>query len=408
MFGFKSKIPHRIIDEDEEAAGTPSSIASQKRFGDLSGLSEERTIIVDIPTVTPEKSKMVIFDHPPAYDNVPLDNINTDPLDTSLHTVSSDVTINLNLAFESDAAVGDELSLHASQLDSSELQASNAINIIPDDTPTWIGEDLAIPASTSHDFETLVSVSQLLLKNDEEAEATKCEGDTQVPARFVVRNMGKISGALVLLGLVAGGLRFWIGSIRQEEAIISMVSIREDENTLIVGTIAYQKETLEMDAALSFGTLLHLAFIGIATKIALQGFKHEGSPLTIAESTTAGVDTSSRGSKSEEDSSDNDSVPSLISVQLEADDEVVATFDLSKYREVTTTKFQALLQSRNCSHTGSKVQLMYRLVSAYHNELQGMTVVQLRQRLKKGDMKQGGRKEELVRRLVEAGFESQK
>jgi len=417
MFGFKSKIPHRIIDEDEGLAGTPSSMASHKRSGDLSQLSEERTTIVDIPIVTPEKPKLIIFDKPQAYDNVPQDNPSADPLDTSLHTVSSDVSINLNLEFASEAAVGDDedLSLRASQLDSSELQASNVINAIPDDT--GIGDESVIPASASHDFETLVNVSQLLLKTDEEeGNATKCEGDIhgQVSSRVCIRNMEITAGVFVLVGLVAGGISFWIEMTSREQETNSehetnsMPSIREDENSLTVGTITYQKETLEMDAALSFGTLLQLAWIGIATRIALQAYKNAGSIFMIAESPVDDVGDAYRGSKSEEDNSDNDSVPSLISVPLESEDDVISTYDLSKYHLMMTTKLQALLLSRNCNQTGSKVELVYRLVSAYHNQLQGMTVVQLRQRLKKGNMKQGGRKAELILRLVEAGFESQK
>ena len=405
MFAFKSKIPHRIIDEDEGLPGTLSSMASHRRSGDLSQLSEERTTIVDIPIVTPEKPKMIIFDKPPVYDNVPQDNFITDPLDTSLHTISSDVSINLNLEFESEAAVADDedLSLRASQLDSSELQASNVINAIPDDSPEGIDDKLAIPASASHDFETLVNVSQLLLKTDEEA-----GGETQGRAPFCVRIMGKIAGSFVLLGMVAGGLSFWIEMIRREQEANSMPPIREDENSLTVGTITYQKETLEMDVALSFGTLLHLVFVGIATRIALQAFKNAGSTFLTSEPTVDDVSASCRGSQGEEDNGDNDSVPSLISVPSDFEDEVLSTYDLSKYRLVKTTKIQALLLSRNCSQTGSKVELMYRLVSAYHKQLHGMTVVQLRQRLKKGNMKQVGRKDELIRRLVEAGFESQK
>jgi hypothetical protein len=395
MFRFNSKFPQTISDENVEATGAPSHIACQKSAHDLSQLSDERTVSVAIPAVTPEKPSVIIFDEPLVYDDTTQRDNNANPLDVSLHTVSSELSVDMNLVFDAAAEEYEDhdLSFRVSQLESSDLQANNTINIIPDDTPEVVNDDLAIQNLASHDFETMVSVSQQLLKADDDEDATMGQRDTPMPVSSLVHNKGKIVGAMLLVGMVAQGIYFCMPMSRNEEASSSFV-IHEDETTFTVGNTTYKKEALTMDVPLSIGTLLHLVLFGIATKIILWRWKSSGACLATGK---ANIVTSGSSSNIEEDSSDHDSVPSLIPVPLDVDDIALSNYNLSKCQELRPTKRQAGLK---------KVERMYS--SAYRAELQSMTVAQLRQQLKTFNLKQGGRKEELIQRLIEAGIEGLK
>lgn len=105
-------------------------------------------------------------------------------------------------------------------------------------------------------------------------------------------------------------------------------------------------------------------------------------------------------------SSDNDdsSVPSLVPVKSEGDDKVVAEYDLSNYHSMKLSELRDILRSKKCNYMGKKPKLIHRLATVYRSELQSLTVVQLRRKMKANQMPQGGLKTELVQQLVEAGL----
>jgi len=461
----------------------------------------------NISLVTPEK---------PEYGDLSQEgDPRTDFLDTSLHTVASDLSIELSLLFDSevDVSAKHDLSLRASQLANSDLEAttSNVTHVIPDDSPKMISDDLVIQTSPSHDLETLVSVSQELLHIDEDKTTTVSDvvGEPQRrPSFFVVGRMGKIAATILFLVFVVKGVRYsmdqpsgvtswmdqlsnitstmkhwssgtstmdqWPGmtswmeqrscvaSLMQDKTSLafwmdhwpgvpslinkqhdmsfwiergrsfltvmdpwsgvsfpmdqsppieeepSKFEIYEDEVSLTIGDIVYEKEVLDMDTtSWNVGYLLHLVFFRMATKLILGCYLRSTSPAKVSEGDRRIVEglSSLRDENSNKDCGDDDSVPSLLSIPLEFDDEVWSTYDLSKYQGIVTAQFIVLLKSRNCSVKGRRVDLMSRLISAHHNELQRKTVVQLRQDLKNRSLKQGGRKHELIQRLVEAGME---
>jgi hypothetical protein len=420
MFRFNSKKHEMTSNESREQAEASSNVATDTDER-IDQLSEERTVIMDIPiVVTPEKPTLTIFDHAPAYFTNPQE-IQRDPLDTSLHTVSSDTSIDLNLLFDSAAEVYEENehSLGASQLHSSHSAASATINIIPDDCSIalTVSDDPMIPLPTFHDFETLVSVSQQLLNADakDEMEQDHEHVTTTKPKSFFVRNKGTVFGALLIAVLTLGAyftLEMPRGDVHIPLQVVQLprgsnvaFEIREDETTLTVGTTAYQKETLEMDISWRIGAMVQLVLFGIATNVALWRFEKGWRWAANGESNAGRGNSSSRCGNSEKDCSDHDSLPSLVSVPLETDDEIPSNYDLSKYHALKVAQLRTLLQSKNCSYLGCKKnELIHRLVSAYRNELRGMTVVQLRQLLKGFNVNPCGRKEEIIQKLVEAGI----
>ena len=79
--------------------------------------------------------------------------------------------------------------------------------------------------------------------------------------------------------------------------------------------------------------------------------------------------------------------------------------DVSKYEIYTVAQLRKLLEDRKCcANVGRKYDLIERLVMVYTAELQCMTVKHLRQLLWEKDLKQSGRKADMIRRLVEAGL----
>lgn len=380
------------------------------------------------PVVTPEKHSISIIDEPPVYHNLQQDyeGVTSDPMDASLHTISSEASIDLNLLFDSAAEVyaeiKEELSLRASQLDSSDLRTSNTVNIIPDDSPTkFDGEVAVIAASASHDFDTLVSVSQQLLKSDGEGHCVQSDNEKELPPSFCAKNKGMMIG-VVIMGLVVQ-LFSCLVVIKTEneeatETIHAEAVTHEDETFLTVGGTSYRKESLDLETASDTWTLMHFILFAIVTKVIKQRFFKAGSRVKVvadsAESkdaledaevnSIAGSDSSSVTGTREEDNSDANSIPSLIPIP-NAEDEIISTYDLSKLQVLKTPDLRALLKSKNCGDTtGNKPDLIRRLVSAYRIELQNKTVVQLRQQLKSYKLKQSGRKHELIQRLVEAGI----
>lgn len=71
MLRFNSKKHEMTSNESREQAEASSNVATDTDER-IDQLSEERTVIMDIPiVVTPEKPTLTIFDHAPAYSPTP-------------------------------------------------------------------------------------------------------------------------------------------------------------------------------------------------------------------------------------------------------------------------------------------------------------------------------------------------
>ena len=77
--------------------------------------------------------------------------------------------------------------------------------------------------------------------------------------------------------------------------------------------------------------------------------------------------------------------------------------DISRYEALKSDELRSLLRHRKGDTTGSKSKLIRKLVTLYQAEFACLTVHQLRPKLRRRNLLQGGNKEDIIRRLVEAG-----
>ncbi|KAG7340197.1 SAP domain containing protein [Nitzschia inconspicua] len=77
--------------------------------------------------------------------------------------------------------------------------------------------------------------------------------------------------------------------------------------------------------------------------------------------------------------------------------------DVTKYEFLSAAELRSLLQERRCNTRGTKEVMIRRLVMVYQAELSTLTVQQLRPKLRGRGLTQTGRKQDLVRRLIECG-----
>jgi hypothetical protein len=82
----------------------------------------------------------------------------------------------------------------------------------------------------------------------------------------------------------------------------------------------------------------------------------------------------------------------------------IGDIDLSAYNNLKVAELRDLLHRRSCNTIGKKTVLIKRLATVYKAELDTLTVVQLRKLLKSMNYTQTGRKDEIVRTLVETGL----
>jgi hypothetical protein len=326
---------------------------------------------------------------------------------------------------DSNEEIDESLSLHPSQVNSSDLKEIN------DETFT-VAKDQATEANqvksdqhrpslneTTPDLDTMISISQPLLKSGEQ-ETLKPENATTAPS-FLIRHKFLVFLA-IFLGAAVRGINSRLSAAAPAKTSLPPITIEptkivihEDESMLHVGNVSYRKETLE-PSSLSFSSIgiWPVLLFGMITKVALSQKNNTENADSSSSSSTdndsqAGSDASSVEQCSDEPDTDTsvskkDSVPILIPIKIEFVDSVVAAYDLSKYEKLKVVELRALLRSRQCNYAGRKTKLIQRLASVYRAELQSMTVVQLRRKLKSRKMKQGSRKHELVQLLVEAGL----
>lgn len=85
-------------------------------------------------------------------------------------------------------------------------------------------------------------------------------------------------------------------------------------------------------------------------------------------------------------------------------EEAFKGFDLSWYEKLKYNELRRLLRERNIKNYGKKPEMIRRLVTVYNAELGTLTVVQLRRKLKSKNIKLTGRKKKIIQKLVEAGI----
>lgn len=414
----------------------------------------EGTVVVDIPTTTPahdddSNNLILLGSDDPDFDNLQEVQTAVDPLDTSLHTTCSDVSIDLDMFLASAAAsatkkmhgnndnedikAGTEnniLSFHVSQMDSSDLKEESlglTMKNPEDETKTSNNEDIntnnqeSTTDQAALDLDIMVQISQSLLKAEQEKENIKEQAKN---SSLLVRFKIWVLLALVL-GATARGINNWMFASSPaniapiEHAMTTKIVIHEDETKLMVGEYTFYKETLDSKVEWNYGSWTMVLLFGMVAKVALSGKTSANNDENSSECiqtdanseqdnvSEAGSDASSvNPDQQDDDSSDTSTngVPTLIPIKLEEDDSIVSSYDLSQYEMLKVVELRSLLRSRQCSYAGRKHHLVHRLASIYRAELQSLTVVQLRKKLKSRNMKQGGLKREMVQHLVEAGL----
>lgn len=421
MFGFTSSTKKAIdtadalnnnADEAITILDAPAAGTEDEEI--LAASDDDCAFIVDSDSQVgrdDESSNFTFFEDVPTKESTQGSAI-VDPLDVSLHTTCSDASIALtdflkameatthHATKEADNASivenEDALSLHASQMGSSDLkEATCALEGAPVEEVTTTSD----------------------AKNDQpKEEPTAKEQDTckladPKPASFLVRNKFWIV-LIFLLGSVARGINHRFVPSRLPEPPLPIVEetpakmvIHEDETTFQIGGFTYRKETIDSSSSGVFG-MWQFALFGLLAKLLVSSKKPITDDSNDDES-RADSDASSSVDGKEDISAPAikyESVPSLIPIKLAEDDLLVSSYNLSKYEDLKVVELQALLRCRKCNYTGRKSHLIRRLASVYRSELQTLTVVQLRKKLKSRNMKQGGLKRELVQKLVEAGF----
>ena len=450
MFGFNPKamdINTDILENlnSDIATSIPGESAANDHASspnDFASNEDDEAFVVDVSDVLPSEEE----DHE-SYRELDLKEEKTlrrgetlehvtfnDPLDTSLHTICSQASIELadlvqamEKKGDNNGEIDESLSLHPSQVNSSDLkeindetftvakdQASEANQVKSDQDQPSLNE-------TTPDLDTMISINQPLLKSGEQ-ETLKPENGTTAPS-FLIRHKFLVFLA-IFLGAAVRGINNRLSAPAPAKTSLppmttepTKIVIHEDESTLHVGNVSYRKETLE-PSSLSFSSIGigQVLLFGMIAKVALSQKKNNNNTENADSSSSsndndsqAGSDASSVEPCSDEPDTDTsvskkDSVPILIPIKIEFVDSVVAAYDLSKYEKLKVVELRALLRSRQCNYVGRKTKLIQRLASVYRAELQSMTVVQLRRKLKSRKMKQGSRKHELVQMLVEAGL----
>ncbi len=353
------------------------------------------------------------------------------PLDTSLHTTSSDASMELDtflLTATNDSGEtknNDELSFHASQVEESSLTQINHVglecsaNLSSDqDATTHNTDELVLTAQDDplsdeiqpdlkHELDAMIVISQQLLKTEQPNKTNK--NDETMTSSFMVQYRFLLLLTMAVGGLVQG-INKWLQtatsldiSSNQVPPMQKILSL-EDSVNLMIGDFKYRKEDIGSSSnGLPNLGMWQVFLFGMIAKLALPNKRNDNMNSLTNEQNSID-DEVPRIKTTELDKSDSESVPLLIPIKLQDCGNVSTSYDLSNYEKLTVMELRAFLRSRKCSYVGRKVHLIRRLVSIYNAELQSLTVMQLRQKLKSKQMKQGGLKSDLVQRLIEAGL----
>jgi hypothetical protein len=362
--------------------------------------------LVDLPAERIAQNTVVVDGR------VSFDNIKESPkqendfLCTSLHTINSQQSMDLPVPFtplKQDELIDkleiDDLSFHASEVDMSELKDMTLFPL-QDGRESNKGQDLSTREGLS--LHTLETVAKQL-----EQRETELKTEQTKPAKSMDRIIYRIKVLLVMFALLSG-----IGYVLKESPLdshdmcqqipVEATTVAATNNTAIACSpfaaskgkavninidaegisLQYKRnattadiETFSLESWETIGTTsLHASLIALLTLISVskwkskaRGAKKSGSPMIKGE-------------------------------------KVIGDIDLSAYNNLKVAELRDLLHRRSCNTIGKKTVLIKRLATVYKAELDTLTVVQLRKLLKSMNYTQTGRKDEIVRTLVETGL----
>ena len=409
MFGFASKKTMNEFASDASIVNVDASSGADLGESDPTG-----TILLNMDSI-----EALVEDPKPATTIAPLEK-------SSLHTTCSDASIDLEsyrvTTPTNDSGTlkdDDELSFHVSQFenDGSDVLGDGTgldLTLRPDSDNGGVSklnddsnvvENKSSKDDVKHDMETLITVSQQLLKTSPPNESMTNE-TTNNNVSVLKKYKFFVIFAIVVGGLARGMNRcldvyfFLSNFFAALDQSMHTSMIREDNINLLVGEFTYRKE--EIDSTTSNHNLgwWQIILLGIMAKLALSTTKKcEGQLGTVGSEDVGSF-------PSEFDTMSPKSLHGSAPVKVPDENPPVVDmkYDLSKYEKLSVMELRALLRARKCTYDGRKTHLIQRLVSVYRAELESMTVVQLRRRLKSKNMKQGGLKRELVQKLLEAGL----
>lgn len=322
----------------------------------------------------------------PHYDNMK-DSLKEerDSLSTSLHTVDSQASIVLPISLAratNELENHDDLSFHASDVDSFGMKDDMAFASPQNERDGINGQGMSI-----HSLEAIAKTLE------EQERHPKGEGATSEKlTNGMVRWTKVLLAFLAVLCVVAHCVlkKSMVENDASTNAIATNCTspFSESNGKAISINIAAQGvsvqyrgneaeiETYSLDSWEKLGTAtLHTSWIAILTLLSFA--KWMGRSRHCAKQ-----------------------VPSQLTVKNE---NLVGDFDLSAYNNFKYVELQDLLRQRGLKTSGKKPILVKRLVTVYNAELGTLTVVQLRKILKTRNYTQTGRKDEIIRTLVEAG-----
>jgi hypothetical protein len=398
---FTSKPIELPMLSDDNDAKDKTDETNEPTQGEILGEPPE---LVDLPAERIPQNTVVVDGR------VSFDNIKESPkqehdfLSTSLHTINSQQSMDLPIPFtlvNQDELIDkleiDDLSFHASEVDMSELKDMTLIPL-QDGRESNKGQYLSTSEGLS--LHTLETVAKQL-----EQRETELKIEQTKPAKSIDRIIYRIKVLLVMLALLSG-----IGYVLKESPLdshdmcqqipVEATTVAATNNTAIAYSpfaaskgkavninidaegvsLQYKRdeadvETFSLESWETIGTTsLHTSLIAFLILISVSKWKSKAS-----------------GAKK--------SGSSMIKAE-----KVIGVIDLSAYNNLKVADLRDLLRRRSCNTIGKKPVLIKRLATVYKAELDTLTVVQLRKLLKSMNYTQTGRKDEIVRTLVETGL----
>jgi hypothetical protein len=417
--------------------------------------------LVDLPAGRIVQNTVVV-DGRVSYDNIKESpNAEHDFLCTSLHTINSQQSMDIPVPFtplKQDELIDeleiDDLSFHASEVDMSEL---NDMTLIPLQDSRESNEDQDVPTSEGLSLHSLETVAKRL-----EQQETELKTEHTKPAKSIDRIIYKIIVPLLMLVLLSGiGYALKKSPVDDHETCqqiavepdvtarnntaiayspfatskgTSVITINNDTEgvslqykrnaTTEIETLNHEScETIPNNTAIAYSPFAASKGKAVNIKIDAKGvllqYKRNEADIEKADLETFSL-------KSWETIGTTSLHTSLITLLILISvskwkskargakrsgspmikaERVIGDIDLSAYSNLKVTELRDLLRRRSCSTIGKKAVLIKRLATVYKAELDTLTVVQLRKLLKSMNYTQTGRKDEIVRTLMEAGLE---
>lgn len=316
-----------------------------------------------------------------------------DPLASSLHTTCSQESVCLEDLFpiqnvtsldapknvESDKVdVEDDLSLHASEVDASDFVVQE---LDKDESATQPPKELTKEETTA--LPTLCTESQQPVREEGCVVEDKASSRKKEPFGY-----NKWILIVCLVGIVFGGIQYYctLGANPFEESMeIVFDDLQLNEQNL---TTRVEIELEQPEPVLEDDT---------ETKpSSTEGWSMTSWQAIIVFALAKMVFGKSSPAKKDDTTVPVKEIPPAKTCSS-------PSFDLSVYEQCHVKELRGLLRERKCNSEGKKPKLIHRLTSVHASELQTLTVVQLRRKLKAKGLKQAGTKAELIEKLIAAG-----